>query len=84
MTVVLEQEIAVGGTMVAALVRKSISANHSGRHVSVTASKTPIVLLFRRDDDVTAFSMLGEPVPLSQVDDLCPGAVADFISTNTA
>lgn len=81
MTVVLEQRLAFGRTVVAALVRNSIVESHSDKHVSITGSRTPVVLLIRHGDDVTAFTMQGDPVPLAQVENLCPGAIEDLVAT---
>ena len=80
MTVVLERKITSGSAAVAALVRNTIVKNGSATHVWVSGSRIPVILLIRRGDDVTAFSIQGDPVTLSQVDDICPGAVAEFMS----
>ncbi len=80
MTVTLENPVVMGETVVAALVRTSISQRQSERHVAVTGDRTPIALLVSRGERITALTPQGDPLTRMHIEDLCPGAIAKMSS----
>ena len=78
MTYVLDSPVIVGKTTVAALTRSSISKSWSDGHVSMKVEKLPEILLFKREEQLTAIKPSGEPVTLQEVERLCPGAISRF------
>lgn len=80
MTVVLGHPVAVGEAVVAALICNSISEHRLPRHVWLTGSRRPVAILVRRGDDVIAFTPEGNSLAAEDVEDLCPGAIQQFLS----
>lgn len=79
MKTLLERAISVGDARVAALVRQNIHSHTSSRFLAVSASKNPVALLIWHGDQCTAFTPAGEPMAETEVERLCPGAMAQFM-----
>ena len=82
MKVVLEAQLVLGKAIVAALVRNSVHEYHSAYHVAVIGDRSPLAVLIKVGDQVDAFTLLGEPLAISQLKALYPDAIADLISTD--
>ena len=84
MKIALGHPVVVGKTVVAALVGNSISKHGLSRHVWFTGSRRPVALLIRRGDTMVAFTPAGDPLQTEDVEDLCPGAIHQFLSEYSA
>ncbi len=79
MTLVLERPRVCGDRAAAAVVRHSVAERRWGRHVAITASRSPVALLVRHGDHLAAFTPQGDPLALDDVERMCPGAISAFV-----
>ena len=80
MKVVLETQLVLGKTLVAALVRNVVHEHHSAYHVAVVGDRRPIALVIKVGDQIDAFDLHGEPLAISQLKALYPDAIATLMS----
>ena len=82
MKVVLETQLVLGKTIVAALVRNVVHEHHSGNHVAVIGDRSPLAVVIKVGDQIDAFTLQGEPLAISQLKALYPDAIAALMSTD--
>lgn len=79
MAVALGSPVGIDGIQVAALARNSISAHGFARHIAFAGTRRAVALLIGRGDQVVACTPEGETLTPTEVEALCPGAMAKFI-----
>ena len=84
MTVSLEIPFVLGDRVVAVLVRNTISQSQSARHVAVSGDRSPLAVLIRQRDQVSAFTPEGDALTAAEVEALCPGALEKLAATPAA
>lgn len=78
MSYTISKPITVADTSVAVLSFQKVSKSASKNAAWITCQKTPLIVVTRTNEEFTAQRLDGEPITLSQIENLCPGALASF------
>ncbi len=81
MTVSLDAIIKTGDLAVVAVSETIISARRLAGGVVLAANKRPVAVLVALDQSLFAFDPAGAPLTPAALEQLCPGAVADFLGS---
>lgn len=79
MTIAVEIKVLAAQTLVAAIVRNRLHKGTFAGQPVVSGDRGPCAFLIRRGDLLDAFSPQGDAMPVAQIEELCPGAVAQVM-----
>lgn len=78
MSYTISKPITIADASVAVLSFQKASKSAGKNAAWITCQKTPLIVVTRTDGEFTAQRLDGGPVTMSQIEDLCPGALASF------